>query len=165
MYTRGRKGGSLGDSNTSETPNHKISNMEVDAEAQKLADELTKWLEESASRSACRLKAISVKTESILQTRGSSSFCLPSWATVFKSARARGGPGPSKGQRWSRSQRGPWKGSVRRWELWLRLWRPGGWASAWFPVRWSESADDTEPLGHGDEDTAGDASWWDDVFI
>lgn len=40
MYTRGRRGGSLGDSNTSETPIHKISNMEVDTEAQKFADEL-----------------------------------------------------------------------------------------------------------------------------
>lgn len=40
MYTRGRKGGALGDSNTSDTPNHKISNMEVDTDAQKLADEL-----------------------------------------------------------------------------------------------------------------------------
>lgn len=42
MYTCGRKGASLGDSNTSETPNHKISNMEVDTGAQKLADELRK---------------------------------------------------------------------------------------------------------------------------
>lgn len=67
--------------------------MEVGAEAQQLADELTEWLEESASRSACHLKEISVRTEFVFQTPSSSSFCRPSWATVFKSARARGGPG------------------------------------------------------------------------
>lgn len=32
-----------------------LSNMEVDTEAQELADELTKWLKESASRSACKI--------------------------------------------------------------------------------------------------------------
>lgn len=36
--------------------------MEVDTEAQKLADELTKWLKEGASRSARIVKEISVKT-------------------------------------------------------------------------------------------------------
>lgn len=96
MYTRGRKGGSLGDSNTSQTPYHKISNMEVDTEAQKLADELTMWFEESASRSACRS---GIKRKDRIYPANtqacSSSLSLPSWATVFKSARDRGGPGLS----------------------------------------------------------------------
>lgn len=35
--------------------------------------------------------------------------------------------------------------AVRHWELWLRLWRPGGWAFAWCPVRWWESAEDMKP--------------------
>lgn len=101
----GGKGGSLEDSNTSETPNHKISEMNLIKHGSRYWSPEARWWAHKVIQGKCITlrKEISVRTPLTLQfgcfsaaticQRFQLSVCFPSWATVFKSARAGGGPG------------------------------------------------------------------------